>query len=566
MKNKILILLGLILVSVYSCTEDFNEINERPDALTSEDVSAKFFVTNLQTGLYAPNRYPYWRGPIIHADRYSGQTAFGFSACWWNDGLGYDYSAGYTDAVHDAWLASYNSKLTAFTNFVKEGGTLENTQYYAISLIMKGLYYQLYSDTFGMVPYSEASNPDIVLPRYDELDDIYTGVIADLDQAITLIGNNTESGTGVEILRENDLFFNGDMQAWRKLANSLKLRLALRAHGAPGSDFSATAASSAITDGVLGDQNALLQRHADGGNTWASATYGDVWYPFYSGGHWNLGFAFVDALRDNNDPRIRTMAKPSNGGTFSIPLPTEGENVALIDKHIGFLRGILDDAGAQYTMEKTATTLEITMPEGVNYVGFPTRVNGRPKPYLHTDLFSKPSDIVTNQMNTGKEIFPWVVMGAGDSHLMVAEAIVKGLSSGGNAQTHYQTGIRKSMEMWNVPEAEIATFLANEDMAQLTGTVDEQLEKIAIQRWIANFTNGFESWAIVRDTGYPSELYDGVSDPELHALGTTLNGAYPERMRYGNSVYNTNADNVNAANSVQGPDVQGTKLWWAKQN
>lgn len=563
MKNKILILLGLVFVSLSSCTDDFNEINERPDALTAEDVSAKFFVTNTQTGLYAPNRYPYWRGPIIHADRYSGQTAFGFSACWWNDGLGYDYSAGYTDAVHDAWLASYNSKLTAFTNFVKEGGTLENDQYYAIALIMKGLYYQLYSDTFGMVPYSEASDPDIVLPKYDTIKDIYVGVIAELDEAISLIGNNTVTGTGVEILGENDLFFGGDMQAWKKLANSLKLRLALRASGAPGADFAASAASSAIASGVLGDQDALLQRHLTG-NTWASATYGDVWYPFYSGGHWNLGFAFVDALRDNNDPRIRTMAKPSNGGTISVNLPTEGENVGLIDKHIDFLRGILDHAGAQYTLEKTATTVEITMPEGVNYVGFPTRVNGRPKPYLHTDLFSKPADIVTNQMNTGKDIFPWVVMSAGDSHLMVAEAIVKGLASG-DAQAHYQTGIRKSMELWTVPGGEIDDFLANEDMAQLTGSVDEQLEKIATQRWIANFTNGFESWAIVRDTGYPAALHQGVSDPELHALGTTLNGAYPERMRYGNSVYGTNGDNVSAANSAQGPDVQGTKLWWAKQ-
>ena len=563
MKNKILILLGLVFVSLSSCTDDFNEINERPDALTAEDVSAKFFVTNTQTGLYAPNRYPYWRGPIIHADRYSGQTAFGFSACWWNDGLGYDYSAGYTDAVHDAWLASYNSKLTAFTNFVKEGGTLENDQYYAIALIMKGLYYQLYSDTFGMVPYSEASDPDIVLPKYDSIKDIYVGVIAELDEAISLIGNNTVTGTGVEILGENDLFFGGDMQAWKKLANSLKLRLALRASGAPGADFAASAASSAIASGVLGDQDALLQRHLTG-NTWASATYGDVWHPFYSGGHWNLGFAFVDALRDNNDPRIRTMAKPSNGGTISVNLPTEGENVGLIDKHIDFLRGILDNAGAQYTLEKTATTVEITMPEGVNYVGFPTRVNGRPKPYLHTDLFSKPADIVTNQMNTGKDIFPWVVMSAGDSHLMVAEAIVKGLASG-DAQSHYQTGIRKSMELWTVPAGEIDDFLANEDMAQLTGSVDEQLEKIATQRWIANFTNGFESWAIVRDTGYPAALHQGVSDPELHALGTTLNGAYPERMRYGNSVYGTNGDNVAAANSAQGPDVQGTKLWWAKQ-
>ena len=559
MKSKIFIL-SFIALFVLSCTEDFNEINEKPNALTSDDVSAKFFVTNVQTGLYAPNRYPYWRGPIIHVDRYSGQTTFGFSACWWNDGLGYDYHAGYTGAVY-GWMSGYNSSLTAFTNFVKEGGALANDQYYAISLIMKGLYYQLYADTFGMVPYSEASDPDITLPKYDSVKDIYSGVIQDLDTAIGLIGNNTTSGSGVEILGENDLFFGGDMQSWKKLANSLKLRMALRAHGASGEDFSASAASSAISSGVLGDQNAVINRH-NAGNTWASAVYGDVWHPFYSGGHWNLGYAMVDALRDNNDPRIKTMAKPSKGGSISIPLPTEGENVALIDKHIDFLRGILDDAGAQYTLEKTADAVNIEMPAGVNYVGFPTRVNARPKPYLHTDLFSKPSDIVINGRGDG-EIFPWLVMTAGDSHLMVAEAITKGLASG-NAQDHYQMGIRKNMELWNVPDNEIAEYLSNEDMAQLNGSQDQQLEKIALQRWIANFTNGFEAWAIVRDSGYPSDLYAGVSDTDLYALGTTLNGAYPERMRYGGGAYNTNGDNVNAANSAQGPDIQGTKLWWAK--
>jgi len=107
--------------------------------LSSKDVSAKFFVTNIQTALFAPNRYPYWRGPLIHADRYAGQHAFGYSKNWWNDGLGYVYSPGYTGAVY-GWMSGYNSSLTAFTNFVKEGGTLENEQYFAISLIMKGLY------------------------------------------------------------------------------------------------------------------------------------------------------------------------------------------------------------------------------------------------------------------------------------------------------------------------------------------------------------------------------------------------------------------------------------------
>ena len=43
-----------------------------------------------------------------------------------------------------------------------------------------------------------------------------------------------------------------------------------------------------------------------------------------------------------------------------------------------------------------------------------------------------------------------------------------------------------------------------------------------------------------------------------------LNGVYPQRMRYGGSAYNKNEANVNAANAIQGADLQATKLWWAK--
>ena len=221
MKNNYFLTTIALMALMISCTDDFNEINEKPDALAASDVSAKFFVTNAQTGLFAPNRYPYWRGPIIHADRYAGHTAFGYKSNWWDDGLGYNYNPGYTSAVHDAWFASYNSTLSAFTNFVKEGGTLENDKYYAIALIMKGLYYQYYTDAFGMVPMSEASNPDIVTPKYDTQLEIYSTLVSDLDQAISLIGNDATTGSGVDQLSENDLFFNGDLQSWKQLANSL---------------------------------------------------------------------------------------------------------------------------------------------------------------------------------------------------------------------------------------------------------------------------------------------------------------------------------------------------------
>ena len=57
-------------------------------------------------------------------------------------------------------------------------------------------------------------------------------------------GNKTETGQGVDRLAENDVLFNGNMQNWKQLANSLKLRMGLRAHGAAGEDFAATAISS----------------------------------------------------------------------------------------------------------------------------------------------------------------------------------------------------------------------------------------------------------------------------------------------------------------------------------
>ena len=545
-----------------SCTDDFNEINEKPDALAPSDVSAKYFVTNAQVGLFAPNRYPYWRGPIIHSDRYAGHTSFGYKSSWWDDGLGYNYHAGYTSAVHDDWFANYNSTLTAFTNFVKEGGTLENDKYYAIALIMKGLYYQYYTDTFGMVPFSEASDPDITSPKYDSQLEIYSTLVSDLDEAIALIGSSTSTGSGVDQLTNNDIFFNGDLQAWKQLANSLKLRLGLRAQGAEGESFSSSAISSAISSGVLADINALLERDLEI-STWVSAVYGDVWGPFYGGGNWHLTKTLIDALRDNNDPRLSKYAKPSKGGTIEWAKPAEGTRVALFDKHVSYLTDILDSAGATYTKTSDgAGGYTITMHENTNYIGQPTRLNGEIKPLLDRKLWSEPADIVVNQHNSGKPIFPFVVMSAAESHFMIAEAITKGLASG-NAETFYQTGIRHAMELWDVASADIENYLATEDMAKLNGSTDQNLEKIATQRWMALFTNGFEAWAVVRDTGYPTELSAGVSDDDIFVLGD-LNGAYPQRMRYGSGPYNTNGANVEAAASVQGPDRQGTKLWWAK--
>lgn len=560
----------LVILGFNSCS-DFDEINENPNAFTSDEVSAKFFMTELQIQLYAPNRFPYWRAQLIHADRYAGHFTFGFSGSWWTDALGYDYNSGYTDAAYD-WMSGYLGKLSGFINFVKEGGDLQNEKFYAIGLIMKGLYYQMYVDTFGMAPYTEAFDPDNITPKYDELSTIYQGTIADLDEAMAIIGDAEVSGEGVELLTNNDLFFGGDMQKWKKLANTLKLRMALRAQGADGATFAEGAIAEALAAPLLtaSDENALMEKDPDI-SQWANAAYGDVWWNFGTGSNWNVGKTLIDYLRNNNDPRLTYYAKPIDGGDVVLTQDAEGDSRDLFSKHSAFILQQLDDAGVSYTSTSgtktddgvTIDTVGISIAAGDYYVGQPTRLNGFIYGQVKEQLFSRPADIVINPKNQGKEIFPEVVMTAAEGNFLQAEAIVKGLASG-DAQSLYQEGIRQAMAMWDVPEGDISTFLGTEDMAQLNGSVDENLEKIAIQRWIVSYTDGFEAWAIVRDTGYPTELYEGVSDFDIYAAGTTLNGAYPQRMRYGNGAYNTNGDNTNAALQQQGPDVQGTKLWWAK--
>ncbi len=561
MKKVYRILVMLLLAGSFSGCSDFEEINTQPDAFTSDQVSAKYFLTGLQIELYAENRYPYWRAQLIHADRFAGHFTFGFNGCWWSDGLAYTYDSAYTDAAYD-WMSGYITRLATFQNFVSEGGELENDNFYALGLIMKGLYYQMYTDTFGMVPYSEALDPNIITPKFDSQQTIYEGVIAQLDEAMAIIGDQTETGTGVELLTDNDLFFNGDLQKWKQLANTLKLRMALRGQGAPGASFE-TAITEALAQPLIDteDENALMEKDTEI-DQFANAAYGDVWYNFGVGSNWTVGKTLIDKLRNNNDPRLMAYAQPIQGGEVVFTKPAEGAGVGLFDKYVEFILKQLDDAGVNYTRSDSAEGVTVTVSDDQDYyVGQPTRLNGDIYPHVKYELFSEPADWVINPKNQNEEIFPEIVMTAAEGNFLQAEAITKGFASG-DAQMYYQEGIRQAMKIWRVDETAIEEFLANEEMALLNGSMEENLEKIATQRWLADYTDGFEAWAVVRDTGYPMELANGVSDFEIYAAGT-LNGKYPQRMRYGNNEYNTNGAQVEAANQQQGPDEQATELWWA---
>lgn len=557
-KNNLITYVLICFMAIFSsCTGDFDEINTNPQGFTADEVSAKFFLTSSQVGLYAPSRFAYWRAHIIHADRFAGYYTFGHTSSWWNDGLSYTYRASYTDATY-GWLAGYFGTIKSFGDLTKEGGDFENQYMYAMSLIMKGLYFQMYTDVFGMVPYTEAGVDGILTPKYDDQKVVYKGIIADLDQAMSVIGDATATGTGVEDVGTNDIYCGGDLQQWKRLANTLKLRIGLRALGSPGDDFASGVIAQAISQPLLDEASGPVIMKKDFEiSKWASSSYGDVWNDFGGGSDWTVGEVLINYLKEYNDPRLSKYATPAKGGTFIFTDP--GDDAEYQDR-LNFVTATLTKSNANFTSTTNGAETTIDVPAG-QYIGQPTRTNGNTKSFMRYDMFSTPSDAIKQKRGQQADGYPEIILSTAESYFLQAEAAVRGIS-GGDAQSLFQTGIKEAMKLWGVSGGDIDTYIANAAIADISsGTTDEKLEKIAIQRWLSDYTDGFEGWAVVRDSGYPTELASGVSDATIFELGT-LNGAYPQRMRYGSGAQDN--PNFQAAIDAQGSDVQGTVLWFAK--
>lgn len=568
MKTIKIIFVGLVLAfGLFSCTKDFVEINTNPNAILPEEASARYFITNPQYQLYAPSRYPYWRAHLIHVDRYAGHFTFGHHGSWWNDELGYKYSSSYTDASWD-WMEGYLGGLDNFMKLTGAEGDFENPLMYAVGQIMKGLYYQMFTDIFGEIPYSEAANPDIDLPKFDTQIEIYTGIIADLDAAMTTIGDNLTTGGGVEDLGNNDLYCGGDLQKWKKLANTLKLRIATRALGATGDNFASAAITSALNADLLEAGDDIMLTKDNEISQWSAAAYSDVWYRFGGlGSKWSVGQVLINYMLKNNDPRLPEYAKFAEGGSFTFIRPDATDNpdgYANFEKRTRFIAhaisGAIDiqggDTSAVFTNYVDSVMFDV--PVNMYYIGQPTRLNSKIKSYARAEFWSDPAEPVIQFKNEGKPIREEVIMSAAESYFLQAQAALNGFS--GTAQSLYESGITEAMKLWGVDDDAITTYIDSGSPLTIA-----TLENIAIQRWMACYTDGFEAWSIVRKSGFPAELAGGVSDLDIFGLGDAgLNGLYPMRLKYGNNAYNTNGDNLQTALGRQGVDEQGISLWWAK--
>jgi hypothetical protein len=111
----------------------------------------------------------------------------------------------------------------------------------AIIEILEVYTFQILVDSFGDIPYTDALDPNIVLPKYDKASNIYPKLITRLNTAIANLDSN---GTSFET---GEYIYNGNTAKWKLFANSLKVKLGINL-----SDFNPALAKSTIESSILG--------------------------------------------------------------------------------------------------------------------------------------------------------------------------------------------------------------------------------------------------------------------------------------------------------------------------
>ncbi len=550
----------LLVIALISCTSSFDELNVKPNAITPSSASPTGFIGAIERYTFSPDREVWWRAQLIHADRFADHFRFGFSGSWWDDGLGYEYNVDYTDWYWRDYFTRIPANIVELARVVGPGGTKENQNLFAISLVLKALYYQLITDSFGDVPYSQVADGVTLAPKYDSQQDIYRQSITDLGTAISIFGTQDIDQLYNDQLKNDDLIYQGDLKRWSKLANTLRLRMGLRALGAQGADFADAAIKASLGKPLLSDFNDIAKINKDPKQTgFLDDGYNSIWWTFGGlGSKWTLSKSMIDVLRENNDPRLMKFAKPI-AGAKAVFVKAGVDKYA---KFYAFVKQQLNDAGATY-VEKNAAAADTLIVSGGAYIGQPGRLNGTIAPFINPDLFSMPSDYVIGNQQRTNDMMPGWVMTSAESEFLQAWASLKGYTTAKSADAHYKSGIELSMLQFNVAQGDITGFIANEPIADLTGSPANMMSQVATQLWIGHFGNGFEAWATVRKTGYPTFVSTVNSDKDIYYLGS-LGENYPHRLRYSSSEVKLNSANVSAAVAHQGPDAIATELWWAK--
>jgi hypothetical protein len=134
----------------------------------------------------------------------------------------YTFSANF---INNTWVSLYVRAGANLKQAIKlsEGASPANNNAAAQCKVLLAMVLYDITTTFGDVPYKEAWNENIIYPKFDDQKTVLEGTISILDEALAQF----DDASPLKIGANNDgydLFYQGDLAKWKRLAQSLKLR------------------------------------------------------------------------------------------------------------------------------------------------------------------------------------------------------------------------------------------------------------------------------------------------------------------------------------------------------
>lgn len=412
------------------------------------------------------------------------------------------------DGTSGNFTSTYTSDLADFRQVINSAKAAGQAGIYGPAEVMQQWDFSNLTDQWGDVPYSDALKADsgIVTPKYDAQKDIYAGMLATFRQAATDMG---AAAANAPTLGSSDPIYNGNLSKWRRFANSLRARYAMRLVNVD------RATADAELKAAFSDPGGVFQSNADNAQmSWP----GDGIYdnPFASSVASRLDVRVAKTLTDQmvGDPRLPVYAMPV------------ADSSVYKNGYGGEPSGLSSDSAAKWF--KTASWPGARFGPGVVSYGVYGTSDGRKAPSF--------------------------VMTYSELMFLRAEAAERGLGglSSSEAAADYYAAIQASMAQWGVTnQAAISAFLATPAIAYQGGVAG--LKQIATQKWISLFSDSPQVWAEWRRTCQPATVKPGP---------TAIVPYIPRRFYYATTEALVNGANLQAAIARQGPDNFGTRIYW----
>ncbi|WP_430816749.1 SusD/RagB family nutrient-binding outer membrane lipoprotein [Carboxylicivirga sp. RSCT41] len=479
MKHTIKIFSLLLATALLSSCLDFEELRENPNEPNS--VAPGLLFTALIPGTYASFDNTYMHSQYhLRAD-----TDYG------------DFSYRYGSSSF-----SYND-IKDIGKMEEEAITANAPAYLIMAKFLRSIYYIQMTRDMGDIPLSEAARAEegIIRPKYDTQKEVYIQCLEWLDEASNELADYINENPSVTLT--GDFYFDGDLRAWQKVINTFTLRtlisLSIKADDA---DLNVKGRFANIINNpadyplMEGLEDNMQIEH------WDEDDFRGIYNPNNTQ-YINIIVyldTYIDMLKDYHDPRLFSVADPTLVALEANPDDPEGVRMDF-DSYEGC--DISDDANTNAVKRANG---EVSKPNADRFNNFA----GQPSIYI----------------------------GYVEQELIIAEAAHRGWISA-DAATHYNNGVRASMEYYNVSSTDTDDYLSGSGAYE---TGDAGLTKILEQQYIALAENsGWESFFMTRRTGVPTYKFSEVNLVEQ----------IPVRWMYPASEITDNADNYRAALSAQ---------------